>query len=188
MSFPHWGAIAWGDAPTWGLLIGAGITAWCARRAFGKQSEELTAFKTEVQHGQTLIGQQSELIKIQSGQLEEQCKLTTEQIGVLELQRKDLEESLDQRKRDAEERGSAQAAMVTTWFGCREITITEWAGQQITRPVGTVWGAFHPERVRSAGLPGAGILPLRPGGGRRRLDFERARRAGRAGPCHCAGR
>ena len=56
MSFPHWGAIAWGDAPTWGLLIGAGITAWYARRAFGKQSEELTAFKTEVQHGQTLIG------------------------------------------------------------------------------------------------------------------------------------
>jgi hypothetical protein len=114
MSFPDWGAISWGDVPTWGLLAGAAFTAWYAKRAFRAQSDELTALKAEVEHGQTLNEQQAELIRIQSGQLEEQRKLTARQIDVLGLQRGELEESVAQREREAEERHSAQAAMVTT--------------------------------------------------------------------------
>ena len=82
---------AWGDIPTWitgiatiGLLIGAIITARYAIKAFGKQSD----------------------------QLEEQRKINAEQTTVLALQAEELGESLEERKREAEQRRSAQAARV----------------------------------------------------------------------------
>ena len=123
------GVVAWGDVPTWGLLAGAAVTAWYAARAFRAQSQELGVLRTEVEHGQTMIGQQAKLIEIQAGQLDEQRKLTAEQIGVLELQRRDLEASLAQREREADERRAAQAAMVATWFG------------SVATPMGIVWGS-----------------------------------------------
>ena len=82
---------AWGDIPTWitgiattGLLIGAIITARYAIKAFGKQSE----------------------------QLEDQRKINAKQTTVLALQAKELGESLEERKREAEQRKSAQAVRV----------------------------------------------------------------------------
>ncbi len=82
---------AWGDIPTWitgiataGLLVGAIITARYAIKAFGKQSE----------------------------QLEDQRRINAEQTGVLALQAEELGESLKERKREAEQRRSAQAARV----------------------------------------------------------------------------
>lgn len=82
---------AWGDIPTWitgiataGLLIGAIITARYAIKAFGKQSE----------------------------QLEDQRKINVEQTTVLALQAKELGESLEERKREAEQRKSDQAVRV----------------------------------------------------------------------------
>ena len=44
------------------------------------------------------------MLKIQSGQLDEQRKLTNLQTPVLELQAAELRESLDERKREAEQR------------------------------------------------------------------------------------
>ena len=71
--------VAWGDIPTWGLLIGAGLTAWYAKRAFDKQTEEVSAIKA---------------------QLTEQQQLNEMQTPVLDLQAKDLGASLKQRERE----------------------------------------------------------------------------------------
>jgi len=92
------------------------------------QSDELTEFKAEVQHGQTLITQQPELIEIQSGQLAEQRRVASKQIDVLEVQRGELEASVAQREREAGESESAQTAMVTTWFSSRRIDATFYPG------------------------------------------------------------
>src|SRR5438045_181067 len=74
---------AWGDIPTWitaiataGLLAGAIITAVYAIKAFGAQSQ----------------------------QLKDQRELNAKQTRVLELQATELRESIDERKRDADER------------------------------------------------------------------------------------
>lgn len=71
--------VAWGDIPTWGLLIGAGLTGWYAKRAFDKQSEEVSTIKE---------------------QLKEQQQLNEQQTPVLDLQAKDLAASLEQRERE----------------------------------------------------------------------------------------
>lgn len=52
------------------------------------------------------------MVKIQSGQLAEQIKLTEQQLAVLDLQRKELEHSLAQRAAEADKRLRAQAANV----------------------------------------------------------------------------
>ena len=82
---------AWGDIPTWiealatiGLLIGAVITARYAIKAFGKQTE----------------------------QLEDQRTLNREQTKVLELQARELRESIDEREREREQRHRDQASRV----------------------------------------------------------------------------
>jgi len=52
------------------------------------------------------------MLQVQSEQLAEQQKVNAKQIRVLKLQAAELRESLDERKREAEERRSAQAARV----------------------------------------------------------------------------
>jgi hypothetical protein len=52
------------------------------------------------------------MLKVQSDQLEEQRKVNAEQVKVLALQSKELNESLAQRKREADERRRVQASRV----------------------------------------------------------------------------
>lgn len=96
---------AWGDIPTWitaiatvGLLAGAFVTAIYAIRAFSTQSQE--------------VKDQAGMLQIQSEQLAEQRRINAQQIKVLDLQARELRESLDERKQEAEQRKSAQAARV----------------------------------------------------------------------------
>lgn len=65
--------LQWGDVPTWGLLVGAIVTAWYARRAFKTQSKELAELQAEGA---------------------EQRKVNEKQIAVLELQLRELDASL----------------------------------------------------------------------------------------------
>lgn len=46
--------VAWGDIPTWGLLVGAGLTAWYAKRAFDKRSEEVSTIDAQLKAQQQL--------------------------------------------------------------------------------------------------------------------------------------
>lgn len=99
------------------------VTAWYARRAFLKQSQEVAAIERQVADGQEVSRQQAELLKIQSGQLElqrdqleDQRKASAAQAEVLKLQAAELRESLEERQRQAEDRQRAQAAGVTAWF------------------------------------------------------------------------
>ncbi len=88
------------------LAIFAIVTALYAVRAFRKQSKE--------------VSDQAEMLRVQSGQLEEQRKLTALQTPVLKLQAKELGESIKERQREAEERRRAQAARVFIWQEYRE--------------------------------------------------------------------
>ncbi len=111
------------------LAVFAIVTAVYAVRAFRKQSQEVSAIERQVIDHQELARQQAELLKVQSGQLElqrqqldgqraaieDQIRANARQAGVLELQASELCESLDQRKREAEERRGAQASMVFLW-------------------------------------------------------------------------
>jgi hypothetical protein len=101
------------------LAVFAVVTAWYARKAFREQSREVAAIEQQVNDEQEVTRQQGELLKIQSGQLElqrqqldDQRKASAAQADVLKLQAEELRESLDERKREAERRRRAQAAMV----------------------------------------------------------------------------
>ena len=117
-------AAAWITAVATGLLaILAGVTAWYARNAFLKQSQEVRAIERQVHDQEELTRQQAELLKVQSGQLElqrhqldDQRQANAKQAEVLELQAAELRESLDQRQRDADEQRRSQAAKVTALF------------------------------------------------------------------------
>lgn len=76
------------------LAVFAVVTAWYARRAFRGQSDQLGILKD---------------------QLEDQKALNARQTPVFELQARELQESLDERKREAEEQRRAQASMVFIW-------------------------------------------------------------------------
>ena len=98
------------------------VTAWYARRAFLKQSQEVRAIEQQVTDAQELARQQAELLKIQSGQLElqrqqldDQREANTRQAEVLELQASELRRSLEERTRDTAERRRAQASRVFMW-------------------------------------------------------------------------
>lgn len=105
------------------------VTAVFAILAFRKQSDA-------VEDGRKLIGQQNDMLQVQSdrlevyrGQVDEQRQINAAHGQVLELQAEEIAASLKQRERDAEEQRRKQAASVTAWF----------IGQQA--PVGPVWGA-----------------------------------------------
>lgn len=70
------------------------ITAWYARKAFRKQSQEVAAIERQVADEQELTRQQADLLKVQSEQLE--------------LQRRQFE-------RDQDERRRSQAGKVFVW-------------------------------------------------------------------------
>lgn len=80
------------------LAVFAILTAYYARKAFLKQSQEVT--------------DQASMLKVQSDELEEQRKINAEQTRVLALQAEELRESLGERKREADQRRRAQAAQV----------------------------------------------------------------------------
>ena len=84
------------------LALFAFITAYYARKAFLKQSKELS--------------DQASMLEVQS----EQRKVNAEQIRVRGLQAAELRESLAERKREADERRRAQAARVFIWQEYRE--------------------------------------------------------------------
>jgi hypothetical protein len=101
------------------LAVFAIFTAWYARRAFLKQSQEVRAIESQVKDQQEVTRQQAELLKIQSGQLElqhqqfeDQIRANAMQAEVLELQASELRGSLDERKREAAQFRSAQAARI----------------------------------------------------------------------------
>lgn len=101
------------------LAVFAIVTAFYARQAFRKQSQEVSAVERQVKDQQELTMQQSELLKIQSGQLElqrqqldHQRQVNAGQTEVLKLQADDLRESLTARQRAAEEQRKAQASKV----------------------------------------------------------------------------
>lgn len=111
-----------GDIPTWGLFIGAGLAAWQARGAFNQQSEQLKLLRRQVTGEQELTRQQADLLKLQAGQLElqrqqldEQRPVNEKQIEVLGLQAEELRESTEERKRARLERRSAQASRMYFW-------------------------------------------------------------------------
>jgi hypothetical protein len=80
------------------LAAFAFITAILASLAFWKQLRE--------------VHDQAQMLKVESEELAEQRKLNAEQAKVLELQAADLRESLEERKREADEQHRAQAARV----------------------------------------------------------------------------
>ena len=101
------------------LAVFAIVTAFYARQAFRKQSQEVSAIERQVKDQQELTMQQAELLKIQSGQLElqrqqldHQRQVNAGQTEVLKLQADDLRESLTARQRAAEEQRKAQASKV----------------------------------------------------------------------------
>src|SRR5216683_2945078 len=88
------------------LAVFAIVTAWYARRAFLKQSQE--------------VSDQASMLQIQSAQLSEQQRGGERQAEVLALQADELRESLKQRERDTDDRRRGQAARVAAWFGFHE--------------------------------------------------------------------
>jgi hypothetical protein len=95
------------------------VTAWYARKAFLKQSKE--------------VSDQAEMLDLQRRQLAEQEKTTARQAEVLGLQAKELQGSLEEREREAEQRRRGQAAQVTAWFA--------WAWVMDAINPGNDWGA-----------------------------------------------
>jgi hypothetical protein len=103
------GATILGAIATAALAVFAIVTAWYARKAFLKQSQEVAAIERQVADEQELTKQQAELLKVQTGelevlrgQLEEQRKASAAQAEVLQLQAEELKESLKERKRQTE--------------------------------------------------------------------------------------
>ncbi len=95
------------------------VTAFYARQAFRRQSQQVSAIERQVKDQQELTRQLAELLKIQSGQLElqgrqldGQRKASAGQAKVLELQADELRDSLAERQRAAEEQRKAQASKV----------------------------------------------------------------------------
>jgi hypothetical protein len=118
---------------TLALAILALITAIFAGLAFRRQSEEVRAVERQVADEQELSRQQGELIKIQTGQLEalrgqleEQRKTSAAQAEVLALQAEELQESLNERRRQIELGRGYQA---------RRVYLTE--GRFASRTAGT---------------------------------------------------
>jgi hypothetical protein len=156
---------AWGDIPTWitaiatvGLLVGAITTAIYAIRAFRAQAQA--------------VRDQAGMLKVQSEQLAEQRRINEKQTDVLELQAAELRESIEDRKRETEQRRRAQASRVFIWEerGEDEVNfppgsppapwVTAWVVNTSEQPVYSVIISWHighrPEARRH-------LAPLMPG-------------------------
>lgn len=115
-------AAQWTAVATIVLAAFAVVTAVFAFLAFRAQAEQVGTLKEQSTDEKALIGQQAELLQVQSGQLEvqhqqldDQRTINARQAEVMELQAQELRESLDERKREAEARRAAQASQVFIW-------------------------------------------------------------------------
>jgi hypothetical protein len=97
-------------------------TAWYARQAFRKQSQEVTAIERQVTDGQETARQQAELLKIQAehlevlrAQLDDQREASAAQAGVLKLQADELRAAADARALQSLERRQQYASTVVAW-------------------------------------------------------------------------
>jgi len=110
---------------TTALAVGSGTTAWYAVRAFKKQSEA-------VADGREILGEQNKMLEVQSGRLEvyrkqvdEQHKVNERYGKVLDLQAREIQASLEERRQAAEEERRSQAVKVTAWLA-RSDTADTW--------------------------------------------------------------
>ena len=155
-SCPSSGATILTGIATAVLAVGAIVTAVLSYLAFRKQSRE--------------VGRPGEMLELQRRQLAEQEKTSAEQAEVLGLQARELQGSLEEREREAEERRRGQASMVAVWFAWAPVTSAinpdnDWGAtvrNASDLPVLDVRAAFHrvTEPVRgldwnpvSAGMP-----------------------------------
>jgi hypothetical protein len=93
------------------------VTAVFAFLAFRKQSDA-------VRDGREMIGQQKDMLEVQSNRLEtyrhqvdEQRQVYAAWVETLELEAREIRASLEQRKNAAEQERRSQAEKVTAWFG-----------------------------------------------------------------------
>lgn len=103
--------------PTWiaaiataALALGAGFTVYYARKAFREQANELGVLQKQAKDQANMLEVQSAQLDAQHDQLHAQQEFNAQQAPVLALQAKELQESLDERKR-------AQAAQIFLELG-----------------------------------------------------------------------
>ncbi len=113
-------AAQWTAVATIVLAVFAIVTAVFAFLAFRAQSSEVTTLR---------------------GQLEDQKELNPKQTPVLELQARELRESIDERKRDAEDQRQSQANKVAAWFGLKDFGPVQFSSGP-RGPSLQLWGAF----------------------------------------------
>jgi hypothetical protein len=90
------------------LAFFAVVTAVFAYLAFRGQSAQVTTLQQQAKD-------QAKMLEVQSTQLHEQQKLNVKQTEVLELQVQELQETLAERKREAEGQRRVQASKVFLW-------------------------------------------------------------------------
>lgn len=122
--------MAWGDVPTWLLVLVGLLALGAAVLAYEKQSQEV--------HGH------AEQLRLESEQLADQKRVNTEQIRLMALQEEELRAAQDDRERQDIERREAQAHQVAAWFGSD-------SDREETGKLRPVWGAF---------LRNASLLPV----------------------------
>jgi len=136
-------AAAWITAVATGVLAAfAVVTAWYARKAFREQAKELGVLQRQAETTRDMLEVQSDQLDYQQQQFDAQKDLNAKQTTVLELQGKELQASLGERKRQAAEQRQAQASQVAAWFGLGEVPagLAGFGAEEgVTVPR---WGAF----------------------------------------------
>jgi cbb3-type cytochrome oxidase subunit 3 len=94
--------VAWGDVPTWLLVLVSLLALGAAVLAYRKQAQE--------------VRDQAEQLRLQSEQLTDQKRVNDEQVRLMELQERELRAAQDERERQTTERREAQARQVAAWF------------------------------------------------------------------------
>ncbi len=120
-------SLAWGDVPTWLLVLVGLLALGAAVLAYDKQSQEV--------HGH------AEQLRLESEQLADQKRVNNEQVRLMALQEQELRAAQDERERQDTERREAQAHQVAAWFGSD-------SDPEDTGKLQQEWGAF----VRNASL------------------------------------
>lgn len=96
-------SVAWGDVPTWLLVLVGLLALGAAILAYRKQSQE--------------VRDQAEQLGLQGEQLADQKRVNDEQVRLMALQERELRAALAERERHTIERREAQARQVAAWFG-----------------------------------------------------------------------
>ena len=134
------------------LAVFAIVTAWYARRAFLKQSQEVSAIERQVKDQEKLTSQQAELLKVQSGQLD--------------IQHQELQDLRVERRR-------AQARLVSVWPDLTKGVVDRMVTVQIEnnspqpiRHVRATWDPDRGERQPESGSEFEFFDAIEPGGQR----------------------